>query len=136
MKPSAALLLALIAAASSGCLVGEVSGIPCDGDSTCPSSYFCDLPRSECLEKSDTQGAPALDITKLLVDGAAQLIPKIPNSATTPLGMVVENAGGGPAEGIQIDFAYLECVSFEVHEDTVPPTLDKKQSATITVDVT
>ena len=38
--------------------------------------------------------------------------------------------------GRSLDFGYLACAAFEVHDDTVPAQLDPGQTAEVTVDVT
>jgi hypothetical protein len=130
-------VVVVLAASSSACLFDEVTGIPCGADDECPTTYFCDLPSSTCHAKTDVDGVPNLAIPKVK-DGTGQLVllPKVPASATTPLGLQIVNVGDGPADDIGISFAALACASFEIHDDTVPATLAKGASALVTIDAT
>ena len=127
----------VVVLAASGCLVGEVQGIRCGADAECPTTYFCDLPRSECRAVTDAEGIPSLDIPKVRdPTGALVLLPHVPAGATSPLGLQIVNHGAGPAEGVSLSFAKLECTAFTIHSDSLPDILDAGQSAIVAVDVT
>lgn len=129
------LVAALVA--SSGCLVGEVTGIPCERDDTCPSDYFCDLPRSECRELTDTFGPPLLQV-KLVNDPAGNPVttPFIPPDATSTIALLPENVGLSAAEDVALSFAELNCISFNVDEATLPAVVEAGATATLAVAVT
>jgi hypothetical protein len=126
----------LAVSSSSACLFDEVQGIPCSEDDECPTSYFCDIPTSTCHGKSDVDGVPLLEIPKIKDSSGLVLLPKVPAAATTPLELQLVNTGDGPADNIALSFATLACVSFQIHDATVPSTLAKGASALVAVDAT
>lgn len=132
-----ALLMAIAACASVGCLGGEVRGIGCDDDGACPSDYFCDIPRGECRAQTDAFGAPALVVRALRDPGGDEVrTPYLPPGATSTIALLTENAGLGTAEQVEVDFAYLSCFAFDVDEASEPERLDPGVRVAIEVAVT
>lgn len=125
------------AVATSGCLIGEVTDIPCQGDGACPSDYFCDVPRSECREITDTFGAPLLTV-KLIADpsGTPVTTPFVPPELTSTIALLPENIGLAPAENVALTFAELACIGFNIDEATLPELVAAGKTGSITVDVT
>jgi hypothetical protein len=131
----AALLLAVLS--SSACLFGEVRGIPCDGDDACPETYFCDLPRAECRERSDVLGPPDIKIEALLdPDGDEVRTPFLPPETTSSITLLPKNVGLAPAESIGLTFGVLACFTFDVDETTLPDAIAPNERAEIVVAIT
>lgn len=111
---SVGLLATMSALLSGACLVGEVRGVPCDADAACPENYFCDLPRTECREITDSFGPPRIEITAIRDDGEEVRTPFIPPEATTTLVLLPNNSGLSTAEDLGVSFGELECITFSV----------------------
>lgn len=122
---------------SSACLIGEVSGIPCAADATCPVDYFCDLPRHECRELTETFGPPVLRV-KLITDPTGEQVttPLVPPDTTSTIVLNTENIGRAPAENPGLSFASLACVAFYLGEDTLPLAIEAGATGSVPVDVT
>lgn len=138
MTTTRALLMSgLVAALGGGCLLGDVEGIPCAADGDCPTTYFCDLPHSECAAEADGRGIPVLEIPKVRDPAGDQVfVPKVPLVGPSHLGLIVKNTGEGPAEGIGLSFATLACVHFAVDEATMPAAVAPGATTEIGLDVT
>ena len=122
---------------TSGCLIGEVSGIPCERDGACPSDYFCDLPRSECREITDTFGPPVLTVKRIAdPSGTVVTTPFLPPELTSTIALLPENIGLAPAENVALTFAELACFEFNIDETTLPAVVAADETGSITVDVT
>ncbi len=133
----AGMLVALWALGSAGCLLGDVTGVPCAKDGECPTTYFCDLPRAACRKQSDHDGPPALRVDKVRdSSGDLVLLPKVPDAATSPLGLHLVNDGDGPADLIGVSFTFLACVEFRVPPENVPDTIPGKGDAEVGIEVT
>lgn len=118
----AALLLPCLLA-TSACLVGEVTGVPCTDDDECATAHFCDLTEGTCRAELDGVSAPRLQVAGVLVDGddgPAGLSPLIGKTGTTALTLVLENTGGQPAIDVGVEFSELACVALVVDESTLP----------------
>jgi hypothetical protein len=116
------ILVVALLLSSSGCLFDEVRGIPCGSDHDCPTTYFCDLPHDECRLTTDELSAPDLTVPMVRDPaGAVVLLPKVPAEQTSRLGVQVQNRGAGPAEGVLLSFAPLQCVAFTFPDE--PPTV-------------
>jgi hypothetical protein len=121
----------------SGCLFGEVRGIPCDEDAACPEDYFCDVPRDECREITGAFG-PAVITVPLLKDpeGDEVRTPFIKPDVTSELVLLPTNAGLSTAEDVGLTFGELACFTFDIDSSTLPEAIEPGARAEIVVDVT
>jgi hypothetical protein len=122
---------------ASGCLIGEVRGIPCAADDACFAGSFCDVPRQECREITNAFSPPVLRV-KLITDPSGEQVttPLVPPETTSTLVLFAENVGLAPAEDIDLSFAFLDCIAFDLDEDAPPRVIEAAATAGIEVDVT
>lgn len=109
----------------SGCLVGEVSDIPCGKDGQCPTSHFCDVPNAVCVPATDVDGAPDLDVVGVEDGaGALQIDPFVVPGEETTLTLHIENRGKRAAFDVDLDLTQLVCMNLRFDETDVPETID------------
>ena len=130
-------LFVLAAVTTSGCLVGEVRGIPCAIDEACPENYFCDVPRDECREVTDAMGPPDIKIESVLdPDGNEVRTPFLKPETANTIVLLPKNVGLTPAEDIGITFGELACFTFDVDEETIPEVIAPEQRVELAVTMT
>ncbi|MDP2344195.1 MAG: hypothetical protein Q8O67_24770 [Deltaproteobacteria bacterium] len=113
-----------------GCLVGELSDIPCRQDTECPAEHFCDIPNETCI--ADAAG-PADLVVSGVIDrtGAEVPAPRVESDAPSTLQLVILNQGGAPAEDIELEIVRLFCMNLEFDPLDVPPTLEAGAKANV-----
>jgi hypothetical protein len=122
----------LILVTTTGCLVGEVPGIPCRADDECATGHFCDLTVGSCQAETGEVSAPALDVTGVVnVDGDVVTSPFIERTGTFAMALVVENTGGLPAVDVEVSFSELACLNLVIDEGSVPVGIAPGGSARI-----
>lgn len=137
-RPSfAAFLLAPALFASSGCLVGELSGIPCGDDDNCPTNHFCDLEADVCVALTDGDTPPALAVTGV-IDGNGDVTvgPFVPPKERTELKLVIENSGTRVANALNVELTRLVCMNLEFDTTRVPDHIDGGDSIEVAFAVT
>jgi hypothetical protein len=103
-----------------GCLVGELSGIPCDGDRQCPSQHFCDVPNDVCVPVTADDSAPDLAVIGVENRGEVQLDPFVPPDQRTTLELLIENQGLRSADDVALELVPLACMDLQFDPTTVP----------------
>jgi hypothetical protein len=130
-------LVSVLVSTSTGCLFGEVRGIPCDSDDACPETYFCDVPRAECRERTDVLGPPDIKIQALLNPRGDEVrTPFLPPETTSNVTLLPQNVGLTPAENIGLTFGDLACFDFDVDETTLPKAIAPGERAEVVVAIT
>lgn len=120
-----------------GCLFGEVRGIPCEVDDVCPETYFCDVPRAECREVTDVFGPPDITIPTVLDRSGEEVrTPFMPPGEGSIITLLPVNSGLSTAEDLRASFGVLECFTFDVDEATLPAAIEPGERGAIEVVMT
>jgi len=117
-------LMCLWVVATSGCLVGELSGIPCGKDDQCPTEHFCDIPVGSCVFDAEGSGAPDVNVPGVIDNGEFTISPFVPPDIRTPLKLVLENRGGQSADNLDVELTRLACMSLEFDESDIPDSIE------------
>jgi hypothetical protein len=120
--------------ASAGCLLGDVTAIPCGADAECPTETFCDLPGGVCITTA-AEGAPP-NVTLLGVedeDGTPRTFTSVPSGQEASVVLHVKNDGGYVAEAIELELSDLSCAPMSLPMGAVPERLDPDETAKVTL---
>jgi hypothetical protein len=124
MMPLRVLAVLAVLTVSAGCLVGELSDVPCTRDDECATAHFCDLTVGTCAAETAERSAPNLQVVGVRdVAGAVVRDPFIERQGTQALGLVIENKGLLPAFDITLEFSELRCLNLVVDELTLVDTV-------------
>ncbi len=124
-------IVVVVVVSLGGCLVGEVTGIPCGDDSQCPSDHFCDIPNDTCVAGVDGQGAADLTVRGVR-DRSGDVVsaPRVARDVKSVLQLVIENAGGD-ADDVSLEMVRLVCMNLEFDPTTVPTHLEAGASVEV-----
>lgn len=125
---------------ASGCLVGELGGVPCRKDDQCPTSHFCDIPNDVCVSTGNGDAAPDLVVVGVRdAAGEVGISPFVAPDVTSTLGLVIENrspAGPGrAADDVVVEMTELACMNLDVDVQTVPAAIAPGATAEIEFNV-
>ena len=113
-----------------GCLVGELTDIPCRQDGECPTEHFCDIPNEVCT--GDVAGPADLVISGVVDRSGAEVpAPRVERDAPSTLQLVIHNQGGGLAENIELDLVRLVCMNLDFDPLDVPLSLEAGAKANV-----
>lgn len=125
MRAPSSLVVAFVVFTGAGCLVGELSGIPCGGDKQCPTNHFCDVPNDVCAAIGEADSAPDLDVTGVENgDGELQLDPFVVPGEETVLVLHVTNNGLRDAFDVDLDLTQLVCMNLRFDPLDVPDAIE------------
>lgn len=108
---------------TSGCLVGELSGIPCGEDAQCPTEHFCDIPSGTCVFAGG-DAPPDVTVPGVIDNGEFTISPFVPPDVRTPLKLVLENVGGRSADNLDVELTRLVCMNLELEAGDIPGSID------------
>jgi hypothetical protein len=126
----------VLGAGASGCLLGDVDGMPCGEDQHCATGAFCDLIDGVCRDDLDDRGGPDVQVTAVEVDGQRATAPSVAPDTTTTLTMIVQNVGGYVADDVALRMAELQCMHLVLDDESVPTILAPDEEAHVDVTVT
>lgn len=127
----------LLVVANAGCLVGELSGIPCGTDSQCPTDHFCDVPNDVCTAVTDVDSAPDLEVVGVENGaGELQIDPFVQPLEETTLTMHITNLGKRDALAVDLDLTRLVCMHLKFDPLTVPDSIGAGETVEVPFVVT
>lgn len=122
--------------AASGCLLGDVDGIPCGSDDECATDSFCDLAEGVCLAGDPLTGPPNLEIVGASIgEGEPRTFLEIPVDEPVRLLLHAKNKGEARARQIELALSELSCAPILIETSTIATEVDPGDTDTIAIDV-